>query len=456
MIRKPNFYYLIKSSGPTFLILLGLIFFCGTCSAVEGSSLRRTAIVQAIQQSRPTIVSIQGEKTVVEQEGTEEHTAGRAVNGTGVIIDRRGYIITNFHVINGVEEIRVTLDNGSRYTAEMIARDKETDLALVKIDCPEHLPVISLGVSSDLMTGEPVIAIGNAYGYEQSVTRGIISSLHRAVQISDAQFYADLIQTDASINPGNSGGPLLNIDGDMIGINVAVRVGAQGIGFAIPVDKVLEVSSRLLNDHNAKKIVCGLDLNLDADNKTLVVKSIEKGSPAEEAGIQIGDHLIELDAVRMERLLDYHCGLLERRPGETVQLKIDRNGDPMQFDLALAKMAPKKKLPPMSTWHLLGLKLKQLSQKEFRNYYNSKSSIEGGLVVVSVRQDGPAAKLGIQKGDILVGMHVWQTRSLDNLSWILNRSNLTSHNPIRLTIIRNNEMMDGRMSIALDNSKVRR
>ena len=177
-------------------------------------------------------------------------------------------------------------------------------------------------------------------------------------------FTPTLIQTDASINPGNSGGPLLNIDGDMIGINVAVRVGAQGIGFAIPVDKVLEVSSRLLSDHNAKKIMCGLDLDLDRDSDSLVVENVEKGSPAEEAGIQVGDHLIELDTVRMERLLDFHCGLLDRRPGETIHLKIDRHGDPIQCSLALGKIVPKKKTQPLSTWDLLGLKLKQLSQKE--------------------------------------------------------------------------------------------
>ena len=114
---------------------------------------------------------------------------------------------------------------------------------MIKITSPEKLPVITIGTSSDLMPGESVIAVGNAYGYEHTVTRGIVSALHRAVQVSDAQYYDDLIQTDASINPGNSGGPLLNIDGEMIGVNVAVRAGAQGIGFAIPVDKAMDVAA---------------------------------------------------------------------------------------------------------------------------------------------------------------------------------------------------------------------
>ena len=149
----------------------------------------------------------------------------------------------------------VTLADGQRHMAKLVARDIETDLAIIKIDPQEPLPVIPIGTSSDLMPGETVIAVGNAYGYEHTVTRGIISALHRAVQVSDAQFYDDLIQTDASINPGNSGGPLLNIDGDMIGINVAVRAGAQGIGFAIPVDKVAAVAAGLLANCNVNQHV---------------------------------------------------------------------------------------------------------------------------------------------------------------------------------------------------------
>ena len=147
--------------------------------------------------------------------------------GTGVMIDPRGYILTNYHVVDGVREILVTMADGKKYIASLVARDLETDLAVIKISPRTKLPVIPLGTSSDLMPGETVIAVGNAFGYEDTVTRGIVSALHRAVQVSDAQYYDDLIQTDAPINPGNSGGPLLNIDGEMIGINVAVRAGSR-------------------------------------------------------------------------------------------------------------------------------------------------------------------------------------------------------------------------------------
>ncbi len=167
--------------------------------------------------------------------------------GTGIIIDERGYIITNFHVVDGVNKIEVTMPDESSYVAQLISTDPKNDLAIVKIDAQKKLSVITIGTSSDLMVGETVIALGNAYGYEHTVTRGIVSALHRNVQISDTQTYDDLIQTDASINPGNSGGPLLNIDGEMIGINVAVRAGAQGIGFTIPIDKAMSVAARLMS-----------------------------------------------------------------------------------------------------------------------------------------------------------------------------------------------------------------
>src|SRR5262249_33336187 len=163
------------------------------------------------------------------------------------IIDERGYILTNYHVVSDVRRIEVTLDDGRSFVGETVAFDSSADLAVIKIPTSKPLPTIHIATSCDLMVGESVIALGNAFGYEQTVTRGIISALGRDVQVSDVQAYDDLIQTDASINPGNSGGPLLNIDGEMIGVNVAVRAGAQGIGFAIPIDSALTVAAKLLN-----------------------------------------------------------------------------------------------------------------------------------------------------------------------------------------------------------------
>ena len=215
-----------RTTGWRLAMLAGtgiLIFSVGLATA---SDQRMTPIVKAVQNAKPAVVSIRGEKTVLP--GPQSGDAPRRVNGmgTGVVIDPRGYILTNFHVVDGVREIQVTTSEGKKYVASTVAHDAETDLALIKIIPGEKMNVIALGTSSDLMQGETVIAVGNAFGYDDTVTRGIVSALHRAVQINDAQFYDDLIQTDASINPGNSGGPLLNIDGEMIGVNVAVRAGA--------------------------------------------------------------------------------------------------------------------------------------------------------------------------------------------------------------------------------------
>ena len=197
------------------------------------SSLRRSAIVRAVASTRPAIVNIHGHKTV--RNAGSYNDAGQRVKGmgTGIVVDPRGYILTNHHVVEGVRRINVTLFDGTATVAHVIAHDRVTDLAVIKVSINRRLPTIKIGTSRDLMVGEDVIVIGNAFGYENSVTRGIISALHRSVQVNDTQKYYDLIQADASINPGNSGGPLLNIDGHVIGINVAVRVGAQGIGFAI-------------------------------------------------------------------------------------------------------------------------------------------------------------------------------------------------------------------------------
>jgi len=168
-------------------------------------------------------VNIHGQKLVAANDDTSGEQ--RRVNGmgTGVVIDPRGYVVTNYHVVEGVRRIEVTLASGKTVSATLVSHDPRTDLAVIKVAADGPLPVIAIGTSSDLMIGETVLALGNAFGYEHTVTRGIISALHRDVEVSRTQRYDDLIQTDASINPGNSGGPLLNINGEMIGINVAVR-----------------------------------------------------------------------------------------------------------------------------------------------------------------------------------------------------------------------------------------
>lgn len=421
------------------------------CVHTAASELRESPIVKAVQRVRASVVNIRGEKTIVansSQSATPD--TGRRVNGmgTGVLIDQRGYIITNYHVIDGVREIMVTTADGRRQIAKMIARDMETDLAIIKIDSQGPLRAIPLGTSSDLMPGETVIAVGNAYGYEHTVTRGIVSALHRSVQVTDAQFYDDLIQTDASINPGNSGGPLLNIDGEVIGINVAVRAGAQGIGFAIPIDKVMSVAISLMASHNAEKGWIGMESSPNTATRShgMTVGAVEPKSPAADAGLMIGDVITSVDDLTIERPLDFQRSLLDRKAGDSLRLTVQRSGSksPMKLKLTLGSVAEKDDLANQPAWELLGVKLKAIPSDEFRK--NRETRYRGGLEITAVRPNSPAASQGIVAGDILVGMHIWETASLDNVSYILKRPDFAKLNPVKFYILRGDETLYGSFS----------
>ncbi|MEX0979119.1 MAG: trypsin-like peptidase domain-containing protein, partial [Pirellulales bacterium] len=280
------------------------------------SERRQTATVKLVQHASPAIVNIHGQKTLAP--GDENYRRGELQNvngmGTGVIIDERGYILTNHHVVEGVKRIEVTLSDDEEYVATRVTHDPKTDLAIIKINANTKLPVIDIGTSSDLMTGEEVVAVGNAYGYEHTVTRGIISALHRTVQVSETQSYKDLIQTDASINPGNSGGPLLNIDGEMIGINVAVRAGAQGIGFAIPVDMAVEVAAELMcaERERAENTWHGIVAKapVQPSASSCVVGPLDEKSPAAKCGLKPGDVIARIGDNPVARSLDLERALL--------------------------------------------------------------------------------------------------------------------------------------------------
>ena len=462
----------LPPSAHRWAVRLTLLVVCGWLGNVTHASEQRiTPVVKAVQRVRAAVVNIRGEKTVA-AEGAQygQADASRRVNGmgTGVVIDSRGYIVTNHHVVEGVREIQVTLENGDRFTARLVERDRETDLAILKIDAPKPLATIPLGTSEDLMPGESVIAVGNAYGYEHTVTRGIISALHRAVQVSDAQYYEDLIQTDASINPGNSGGPLLNIDGDMIGINVAVRAGAQGIGFAIPVKKVEKVTTELLASCNLKHGWHGLvvDTKQDAEQTTAVVTAIEPNSPAAGAGLKVGDVVTSADEQSVCRALDFQRALLDHNSGDELKLAVRRAGEPLALRLTLTQptvLAASSHSPTSNrglaggrstsasssaggtTWDVLGLELQPIPQEEFKHRFQTR--YRGGLEVVQVRSDSPAAVQGIEAGDVLVGMHLWETLSLENVTYIINRADFASFNPLQFYILRGNKALYGYMSL---------
>jgi len=391
--------------------MVGLVAFSGL--PADASEVRRSAIVIAVESQKDSVVNIHGQKMVpTEGEGAGEL---RRVNGmgTGVVLDPRGYVVTNFHVVEGVKRIEVTLSSGRTVAATLVSHDPRTDLAVIKVDAGVPLQVARIGTSSDLMIGETVLALGNAYGYEHTVTRGIVSALHRDVEVSRTQRYDDLIQTDASINPGNSGGPLLNIDGEVIGINVAVRAGAQGIGFAIPIDHVLDVVSQLLSVERLAHTWHGLVVKADG-GRGVVVEAVHRRSPAECVGMRAGDLIKRIGDVAVMHQLDIERALLGRKPGERVPVTVVRAGAEEQIE----------PLPAGAVQKL-------------------QSRYRGGLLVAEVRPDGPAAEQGIRKGDILVGLHVWETIELDNMVYILDRAEADHLNPIKFYVLRGRETLFG-------------
>lgn len=403
----------------------------------QGSELRRTAIVRAVEAAAPAVVDIRGEKTV------PDNAAGdtvRRVNGmgTGVLIDPRGYIATNYHVVEGVQRIQVTLFDRTSYVARLVVREPASDLAIIKIDTGTKLPVIKLGTSRDLMLGEPTIVVGNPFGYDHTVTRGIISALHRTVQVNDSLTYEDLIQTDASINPGNSGGPLLNIDGEMIGMAVAVRAGAQGIGFAIPVDRVVQACAEMLAQR-PDGVWHGMVAEA-SEGSGYLVQRVEKDSPAARMGVRAGDVIVAVDGQVVDRPLSLELALLERRVGETVELTIRRGGQVSNLALALAEQPLAVLAGNDVVWNMLGLRLVPMPVDQFRRL---RTRYRGGLQITDVRPGSPADLQGLRRGDILLGLHIWETISLDNVAYVLSRPDLRGQGDMRFYILRGTELLYG-------------
>ena len=435
--------------------------------AAEENTLRENAIVRAIRSARPAVVNIRGEKVVKSGNPVAGEDSQR-VNGmgTGILIDSRGYILTNYHVVDGISEIQVTTEDSRKYTATVLERDPETDLAIIRI-MPlegEAFETIRLGHSRDLLTGETVIAVGNAFGYEHTVTTGIISAQHRSVQVSDVQFYNDLIQTDASINPGNSGGPLLNIRGEMIGINVAVRAGAQGIGFAIPVDKALEVAARMVSHYASQHFWHGLQLAFeDLGAKVL---SVEKDSPAQNAGLRAGDWVCAVNNQRIRSEMDFAQAVLEQKAGDTLELKIVRGTKKARTELTLgsvratsedtqvAKTAPSpaaynapvaanssKAEVEARIWEQIGVEVIQVSANSLDQ--KLAQSYKGGLQVQKVRPNSPAARQGVRAGDVLLGVMRWETLSVSNLLFVMEQSEFQNAPKAKFLVGRGGSVMFG-------------
>ncbi len=366
--------------------------------------------------------------------------------GTGILIDSRGYIVTNQHVVEEVNVIRVRLADGTAHNARVLARDKDADLAILKIESSKPLPTVPLGTANDLMVGETVIAVGNAYGYEHTVTMGIVSAVKRDVTLNKDVAYKALIQTDASINPGNSGGPLLNVNGELVGVNVAIRAGAQGIGFAIPVDTMIRVTADLLSARRRNGTwhgIVGRD-RVDTEHEPVVrsfqIDRVESGSSAAHAGLQPGDVLIKIGDFRVTSSLDVERALLDKTVGEHLPFVVRRKGAEQRLDVALESAEHNGTSHPELVWRKLGMRVRPVNAEVV---VRVNQQLHGGLAVTEVDANGAASKAGIQAGDILVGLHQWETLTLENVAFVLSHPDLASFNPMCFYIVRTGQVRRG-------------
>ena len=424
------------------LTAVGIAAFSATyCKADSG---KNTPIVQAIQKAESSVVNIQGNKTITNSSASGQ-SSRQEVNGmgTGVIIDRRGYIVTNYHVVDDVARIEVTLSDGTTAIAKLINYDPETDLALIKIPTKRDLPVIAVGKSDTLMRGETVIAIGNPFGYQNSVTVGIISALHRDIPVNGSQQYNDLIQTNADINPGNSGGPLLNIDGEVIGINVAVRVGAQGIGFAIPMDTAVEVMADLVADHREASHGLSFSKAAENDQSQLIVREYRGSESNSSRDIRNGDRIATIEGQSVSNRLELEFAMLDVRSGQAVELGMDRNGTKLVHSITLVTASSKVELDVTKTaWEQLGL---QLSAVPASSVAGVGEDYKGGLRIEKVRSGSPAQRANLVPGDIIVGVMDWQTPKMESLAWILSNSSFRTAGSSKYYLVRKR----ARMTVAM-------
>ncbi|WP_044303558.1 trypsin-like peptidase domain-containing protein [Rhodopirellula sallentina] len=425
-------------------------------------SNRETPTVTAIRRAAPSVVNLHGQKTIRQTAASMAGASGdvaRQVNGmgTGVVIDQRGYVVTNYHVVEDVYEINVTLHDGSTTTAELVASDPSNDLALVKLRGAGPYATIPRGHSNDLMVGEPVIAIGNAFGYVHTSTTGIISALHRDIPVNETQSYRDLIQTSAGINPGNSGGPLLNIDGEIIGVNVAVRVGAQQIAFAIPIDQVLDTVTEMVNRHNDRRFVIGLQGKSYREGGLQVVDLIDGGS-AQRGGLKPGDRIIKVDQDRINTPLQYALSVLDATPGDELRVEFQRGNETYETFVSTVPSTKNTSDPTAAlAWQVIGVAVRPAGDA-FTRRMNSQmqTNYRGGLVVTDVRPGSAADEQSIRVGDVLLGIHSWQTSSLADLAEILNHPEIRQGPNAKFYIVRRDQTLYGHMQLAVQSSSKRR
>ncbi len=462
-----------QTAAALLLIVCSVFMFSPAHSAskeeVEILSKTSRAFSSVVKEVTPAVVHVEVEKTVGARDYTHEffnnpfferffgpefrrqnpqqqpQQRKQRGQGSGFIISKEGYILTNYHVVADADEIRVTLSDNTKIDAELIGSDPQSDVALIRINNGKDLPLIPLGDSDALEVGEWVIAIGNPFGLNQTVTVGVVSAMGRSrVGINE---YENFIQTDAAINPGNSGGPLLNIHGEVVGINSALfsRTGGyMGIGFAIPINMVKAINEQLQEYGKVTRGWLGVAIQ-DVDEKLaksfglekaqgILVSEVQDGSPADKAGVEQGDVIIELDGIELKNVTDLRNRIALIVPKTEAALTLIRDGREKTIDIEIGEqpsdfgsVAQKPSGGAEEYLERFGLSFQELTAElaEQLGYEGEK-----GVLIGDVEPGGVAASAGLQPGQLIQEVNRQRVRDIDELQSVLEGDD----NPDRLLL----------------------
>ncbi|MCG6954883.1 MAG: trypsin-like peptidase domain-containing protein [Gemmatimonadetes bacterium] len=409
---------------------------------------RQTAIVRAANRVSPAVVNV----SVISRERAEPTSLWesffmppdaqrRAAGfGSGVLIRSDGIIVTNNHVVQNAERIRVTLPDGRDFDGELVGTDPVADIAVLRIH-GDSLPVAPLGTSKGILIGEWAVAIGNPFANyfsdaEPTVTAGVISAVDRNIVPSsnDDGFYLGMIQTDASINPGNSGGPLVDALGQVIGINASIFTrsgGSEGMGFAIPIDRALRVADDLVNHGEVRRAWTGIDVaavEADAWGRTrgVRVSRVAPDSPGEKAGVAVGDRLLRANGHALTNPLDFEAVLLDLRAGDSIELTIDGRSRPLHVTAAALPSVTAARVTVLQDMQLITVTPQIRAERGIQS--------KQGALIASI-SDSLSSQLGLQEGDVLVQVNRTPVTSAEDAKRIF--ESLKGQGNIRLWVERN-------------------
>ncbi len=440
--------------GVLFLTFVFGLFFCISHERANSSSKNDKlttakslgqAFVDVAKKVQPAVVNITTEKTITmrpwdrfgedffrgspfedffrgfgpsPRDREREYRHKQRSGGSGVIVDKEGYILTNNHVVEGVDKVKIRLNDGREFTATVKGQDVRTDLAVLHIKAKD-LPVATLGDSDKLEVGEWAIAIGSPFGLEHTVTVGVISAKGRSGLGTGT--YEDFIQTDASINPGNSGGPLINIDGEVIGINAMIIQPGTGIGFAIPINTAKQILNDLITHGKVVRPWLGIsaqDLTPEMmehfkvkEKDGVLVGQVHSGTGAEKAGLVSGDIIKSVDDKPVKNVNELVKEIQRKKVGQKVKLTVIRDGKPITIDVTTTAMPEKiETAKEKEEEERLGAKVQELTPQLASRY--GISGIKKGVIVVGVERGSVADEVGLQEGDVILEIN---RKKIENL-----------------------------------------